>query len=500
MIELLDYSLSNLKRELERLDEYIQELQRERERISIEIEKKLEELKAPPDIDVEELKNFLRNREKYILLHKRADQWWIVVPRFVNLYLGWLEHETPSFRVFAINKYFNWILDLPKEIREKIKAPEPEPFTVSDGFLITPPELQDRAWQKYRKHLTRREGKDKIRIKAGHEFLLIAKIIEEGSLPFVPKPVSEKDLRDWNKIKLRSHQEKAWQQLLKWGAIGIFWPYGAGKSYFGIYLLARITGRKLVVVPTVLLKEQWIKRIRKHIPEFEHEIDVITYAGYEKVRDREYTLTIYDECHRLPANTYIRLSTIRTKYRVGLSGSPFREDGRENYIFALTGYPLGMNWNEFIRQGYVNVPTFKVYIVKDEREKLKKLDELLGIPLKTIIFCDYLELGRKISSKFGIPFVHGGTKNRLEVIRSSSTVVVSRVGDEGISIPDLERVIEVAFLGRSRRQEAQRFGRLMHSQQREPQHIIIMTEREFKEYQRRLYAITERGFRIDIVR
>jgi hypothetical protein len=49
-------------------------------------------------------------------------------------------------------------------------------------------------------------------------------------------------------------------------------------------------------------------------------------------------------------------------------------------------------------------------------------------------------------------------------------------------------------------QESQRFGRLMHSAKEEPEHIILMTEEEFENYQKRLYAITERGFRIEFVR
>jgi superfamily II DNA or RNA helicase len=74
------------------------------------------------------------------------------------------------------------------------------------------------------------------------------------------------------------------------------------------------------------------------------------------------------------------------------------------------------------------------------------------------------------------------------------------VGDEGVSLPDIERVIEVAYLYGSRMQESQRFGRLMHSAKEEPEHIILMTEEEFEKYQKRLYAITERGFRIEFVR
>jgi superfamily II DNA or RNA helicase len=74
------------------------------------------------------------------------------------------------------------------------------------------------------------------------------------------------------------------------------------------------------------------------------------------------------------------------------------------------------------------------------------------------------------------------------------------VGDEGVSLPDIERVIEVAYLYGSRMQESQRFGRLMHSAKEEPEHIILMTEKEFEKYQKRLYAITERGFKIEFVR
>jgi superfamily II DNA or RNA helicase len=78
--------------------------------------------------------------------------------------------------------------------------------------------------------------------------------------------------------------------------------------------------------------------------------------------------------------------------------------------------------------------------------------------------------------------------------------VVSRVGDEGISLPDIERVIEVAGLYGSRMQESQRFGRLMHSLKEEPEHIILMTEDEYNKYNKRLYAILERGFKIEFVR
>lgn len=482
---------------LRKLDEYIEKIKEEREKIVEEFERKLEELKVF-DVDKEKLKDFLK--EPFVLIPKRKDEWYVIVPKFIPFHVGWLEHETKSYNIFVINKYFQWIYELPEVIKKRIKIPEPLPFKVIDGYLHTGTKLREVAWERYKKFLYRKEGKDRIRIKKGYEFLLIAKLIEDGCLPFVPQPVEEEDLRDWNGIELRDYQKRAWEKFLECGAIGVFYPFGSGKSMLGLYALARIRGRKLVVVPTLTLMEQWRERIRKYIPEYEHEIDLVTYLGYDKVKGNEYSLVVFDEVHRLPANTYIRLSTIKAKYRIGLSGSPFREDGRENYIFALTGFPIGLNWEDLIKIRVVKVPRFKLYIVRDYHSKFKKLEELLKIPVKTIIFCDSIKLGKQISNKFGIPFVYSETKNRLEIIRDSDVVVVSRVGDEGISVRDIERVIEVAFLYGSRMQESQRFGRLMHSQKEEPEHIIIMTEKEFQAYQKRLYAIYERGFRIEIIR
>ena len=495
--KMIEEIRKSFEESLRKLDEYIEKIKEEREKIVEEFEKKLEELKIF-DVDKEKLKDFLK--EPFVLIPKRKEEWYVIVPKFIPFHVGWLEHETKSYNIFVINKYFQWIYELPEVIKKRIRVPEPLPFKVIDGYLHTGVKLQEVAWERYKKFLYRKEGKDRIRIKRGYEFLLIAKLIEDGCLPFVPQPVEEEDLRDWNGIELRDYQKRAWEKFLKTGAVGVFWAFGAGKSIFGLYALARIKGRKLVVVPTLTLMEQWRERIRKYIPEYEHEIDLVTYLGYDKVKDREYSLVVFDEVHRLPANTYIRLSTIKAKYRIGLSGSPFREDGRENYIFALTGFPIGLNWEDLIKIRVVKVPRFKLYIVRDYHSKFKKLEELLKIPLKTIIFCDSIKLGKQISNKFGIPFVYSETKNRLEIIRDSDVVVVSRVGDEGISVGDIERVIEVAFLYGSRMQESQRFGRLMHSQKEEPEHIIIMTEKEFQAYQKRLYAIYERGFRIEIVR
>jgi len=495
-------SVSEIRKQVEaslrRIDELIEAMKVERDKIAGDLRMRMEKLQLG-QFDREQLEDFFE--EPYVILPtRRPDQWYVIAPKWISFQIGWLDRTTKGYNIFIVNKYVKWFADIPKALEEKFRFKESLPYKVVNGTLWTGEGLQEQAWQKYRKFLVRREGDDRIRIKKGAEFRLIAQMLEDGTLPFMPKPVDEGDVRSWDGIQLRDYQQAAWDTFLQTGAIGVFWSFGAGTSFFGLYGLGKITGRKLVVVPSLSLKEQWKERIRKYLSPFKDEIEVETYHAYHKVRDNEYILTQFDEVQHLPANTFIRLATLRTKYRMGFSGSPYREDGRENYIIALTGFPVGMAWEHLLATHVVKEPVFKVYILRDEKEKFRKLSELLKIPVKTIIFCDWIPLGKRISSQFGIPFIYGETKDRLDLIRASQACVVSRVGDEGLSFPDLERVIEFAGLYGSRMQESQRFGRLMHALKEEPEHIILFTEKEYEAYQKRLYAITERGFRIQYVR
>ena len=459
-------------------------------------------------INSEYLDDFIN--EPYVMIPKKGHEWYVIVPKWLKMQVGYLDHSTRSYNIFIVNKYVQWLSEIPQSLQDRLKFPRPLPFKVYDGMLFSGVEHQDQAWQKYHHFLTRREGKDRLRIKKGYEFKLIAQLIEDGTLPFTPKPVADGDLHEWKGSGYEKYlricknknivelQDKAWKEFAERGALGIYWAFGTGKSLFGHRILGSIKGSKLVIIPSLTLKEQWLERIRLFNPKSVNEVQVETYHSYNKVKNKQWKVTIFDEDQHIPAPTFIRLSTIQTKYRIGFSGSPFREDGKENYIFALTGYPIGMAWEDLLRLRIVQAPQFRVYIVNDRRAKDAKLEELLRIPIKTIVFSDSLDYGEAISKKFEIPFVYGATKERLQIVREAQTCVVSRVGDEGLSIPDLERVIEVAFLFGSRMQESQRFGRLMHSAKK-AQHIIIMTRKEYEKYNKRLRAIVERGFKIEFV-
>ena len=91
-------------------------------------------------------------------------------------------------------------------------------------------------------------------------------------------------------------------------------------------------------------------------------------------------------------------------------------------------------------------------------------------------------------------------KKRLEMVEKHPKLIVSRVFDEGVSLPDLRAVIEYDFLGGSRRQEAQRAGRLLHSVYEGTEYHIIMTPEELEKYGKRLQSLYARDFEIKILR
>jgi len=181
--------------------------------------------------------------------------------------------------------------------------------------------------------------------------------------------------------------------------------------------------------------------------------------------------------------------------------TPYREDGRVDLIFSLTGFPLGLSWEKFLKMKVITKPYVEVIIVDNLSGKFRVLDELMKTEVrgKTIIFSDSITYGKRISNKYGIPFVYGETRKRLDVIRKNPVTVVSRVGDEGIDITDLNTIIEFSFLYGSRRQQAQRTGRLLHSRFK-GKHYILMTKEEFQKYKKRLYSLYEKGFQVRITR
>ncbi len=437
-------------------------------------------------------------KKPYAVIPWGKDKALIAVPKFVKDFkVGWLWKETESFYIYQFDQYSAWLGDAPKELLDQINIKKGFELTVEGNNIVFPASSREAIKAKLKYHLTS-IGDNEARITRGHIFDVIAESIENGCLPFRPQKVSDKDIRDQqSKIKLRPYQKAAVDRFLETGAVGVFHPTGAGKSFISLYLLDIIKGKKIIIVPTRTLIEQWQYYIETFVPHAKSETKIITYQGFRDNND-EYALTVYDECQRLPADTFSRLAVIKTKYRLGLSASPHREDGRESYIFALTGFPVGLNWQEYMRTVGKSYHPIYVHSVRSTAGKLKKLKELVDMSKKTLIFCDTIRLGKSIAQELGVPYIFGQTDNRLEEIAANRVVAVSRVADLGVSIKDLQRIVEVDFLFGSRQQELQRTGRLMHAEKPE-RHDIIMTEGEIQQYGKRLWALQEKGFTIKMV-
>jgi len=496
--------ITNLKEELEKMQDDISLKLKELGRIDKEIKREQTAISETADFLSDKMgKNLNKEtfidffKKPYVIIPQGKSSTLVAVPKFIkDFQVGWLWKETDSYFIYQFDQYSSWLGDAPKELLDQINFKKEIDLQIEGNTIYFAPEYKANIKAKLGRYL-KDISENQATITRGNAFDVIAETIESGCLPFKPKPVKKEDLRPAKSdIVLRDYQKQAYKKFLETGAVGVFHPTGAGKSFIALYTMDTIKGKKIIIVPSRTLVEQWAYYIEKHIPHAKDEIKIVTYQGCRD-NDEEYDVVFYDECQRLPADTFSRLGVMKTKYRMGLSASPHREDGRESYIFALTGFPIGLNWQEYMTTVGKKYHPINVHVVYSAAGKIKKLEELLNEKKKTFIFCDTIELGKRIANQFGIPYIYGQTINRLEEIQNNRVVVVSRVADLGVSVKDLQRIIEVDFLFGSRQQELQRTGRLLHSDIGE-KHDIIMTEAELSSYGKRLWALQEKGFTIKV--
>jgi DNA excision repair protein ERCC-3 len=421
----------------------------------------------------------------------------------------------------VLNRYTQWFGEkVPEFISREINIPKALDITFDGSSLKFPEGNREQVEKNFGNHLNLIE-KDKATVKQGHEFNLIAEIIESGSLPFVPKPVEDVDLREsdfthifdelkneYRPLDIFSgkyvYQGDAWSLFLKYGALGIYWFMSAGKTVIGTYCFSRIKGKKALVVPSTALKEQWTEFFRLNCPRLLSEVEIFTYQGmsrktWKELCCKEYVLIVFDECHFLPADSFSKLATLKTKYRIGLSATPYREDGRTAYIMALTGQPTGLDWRTIMQSLGKSYHVVNVHVVKDMDAKYALAEQLYNPSRRTLFFVYRLAVGERLASMFGLRFISGETKNSLDVVHSSFSFVASKKLEHGLSVKDLEHIIEVDFQFGGRQEQTQRTGRLMHSEADDKIHDIIMTKDELENYGKRLYGLYEKGFRPRII-
>jgi DNA excision repair protein ERCC-3 len=212
-----------------------------------------------------------------------------------------------------------------------------------------------------------------------------------------------------------------------------------------------------------------------------------------------------------------------------MSATPIREDDAEEEIFTLIGPPIGTDWGALFDAGYVAEPEVEIryvpwgstearnaYVSARGHERRQaaasnpaKIEEIRHIrreypDAKTLIFVEYLDQGDAIAEALSVPFVSGETpharRRRLfEGFRSGprDVLVVSRIGDEGLDLPEAEVAIAASGLGGSRRQGAQRAGRTMRPVGRARMFVLATRGTDEEEFaRRRTQHLSEKGVRV----
>lgn len=229
-------------------------------------------------------------------------------------------------------------------------------------------------------------------------------------------------------------------------------------------------------------------------------VEAVTPGGIERVYDFETGTHTFlangfltHNCHHIPAEVFRRTTDLQSRHRLGLTASPVRGDDKEDEIFTLIGPPIGTDWAALLDAGFVIEPELEIRYLPwgsddakaefdaaegHERRQLAgsnpaKLADIRRLRARhedepVLIFVDWLEQGETIADALEIPFISGETphpeRERLfQEYRAGQidTLVVSRVGDEGIDLPDASIAILASGLGGSRRQGTQRVGRTM---------------------------------------
>lgn len=418
---------------------------------------------------------------------------------------GWVIKQEPAFTIARVTRSMDLLTPLPTWAKQELGWKPPEHKAAIDGThtRVRLTEGDPGTFKrKYGAHLGKQNADGTFPIKSGDAWIkLVAQMVQDGILPYTATPVAKEHWNDEaefpkiladiiakkEKLAGAKYIYRSINEFREKGAVLVNIPPGAGKTLTAGGILNHFVGKVLILADTSILIEQWRGRVKLFAPDANATIS--TYQGAAKFLDEEWDLVIFDEAQRLPADTFSKLAFIKTKYRLGLTGTPWREDNRQHLIVALCGFPVALRWAEMIASGALKRPHIIVVTVPTEAAKTPFVKSLVSARKgRAIIFCDWIERGNEIANALAAPFIHGGTQNKLKRLEESDVAVVSRIGDRGLDLHDLRLVIEVAGQGAAREQFAQRVGRLLHGDF-EGEFYTVFTPEEAQKFRGRVFGV-----------
>ena len=274
---------------------------------------------------------------------------------------------------------------------------------------------------------------------------------------------------------------------------------------------------------------------RKRGTRGDHLSMIEQYPHFKLFGERNWGLIIYDEVHLLPAPVFRMTAEIQARRRLGLTATLVREDGREEDVFSLIGpKKYDVPWKDLEIQGWIataDVVEVRIplpddlrleYAVAEPRQKYRlsaenpaKFDVIERILEKhtddqVLIIGLYLEQLAWVSERYGYPLITGKTtvreRRRLyEQFREGTItrLIVSKVGNFAIDLPDANVMIQISGTFGSRQEEAQRLGRILRPKRDgRLAHFYTLVTRDTQDQEfgaNRQLFLTEQGYRYIIL-
>jgi DNA excision repair protein ERCC-3 len=322
------------------------------------------------------------------------------------------------------------------------------------------------------------------------------------------------DERDW---QLRDYQRMAADAFWAGGSGVIVLPCGAGKTLVGAAAMAKAQATTLILVTNTVAGRQWKRELiartsltEEEIGEYsgeKKEVRPVTIATYQVITrktkgeyrhlelfdSRDWGLVVYDEVHLLPAPVFRMTADLQSRRRLGLTATLVREDGREGDVFSLIGPKrYDVPWRDIEAQGWIapaECTEVRVTLTDAERldyataeaeeryklaaTALTKTPVIKSIVAKhagepTLVIGAYLDQLEMLGDELDAPVIQGSTRNKereelFDKFRRGEirTLVVSKVANFSIDLPEASVAIQISGTFGSRQEEAQRLGRLL---------------------------------------
>ncbi|MFC9985541.1 DNA repair helicase XPB [Microbacterium keratanolyticum] len=321
--------------------------------------------------------------------------------------------------------------------------------------------------------------------------------------------------------EMRPYQRQAVEAFAKDGSGVVVLPCGAGKTIVGAGAMAATKTTTLILVTNTVSARQWRDELLKRtsltpeeIGEYSgqaKEVKPVTIATYQILTAKrkgayahlalldalDWGLIVYDEVHLLPAPVFKLTADLQARRRVGLTATLVREDGREGDVFSLIGPKrFDAPWKQIEAQGYISpAACFEVRVdlppdarmeyaaaTDDERYRLaasapQKIGAVRDLIAKhpgerVLVIGQYLDQLDALSEALNAPQITGATPvdEREELYQQFrdgeiELLVVSKVANFSIDLPEASVAIQVSGSFGSRQEEAQRLGRLLRPKQ-----------------------------------